>query len=223
MLRVLSRIGYAVTVCVGVCGEAALPASAPLQSAYAAVSEVDTADDSVTSREMLVMEVVSGRPVVTISNGRGSSSFITEVSADGQIAAPRPDGGIVCYNMAEAVMSAYAADAKKPLLLDVAFLGRVVPVQLSLQATNASDGAAAVVGEGRSAGLISDGTNSMPGGIIVNAKVTEQNGVLRDAYFSETSLIGSPARALDRNVCSLAKLTPQPITPATPAQAPVGT
>jgi hypothetical protein len=221
MLRGLSRIGYAIAVCVGVCGEAALPAPTPAERAYAAVSEVDTADDSVTSREMLVMDVVSGRPVVTISNGRGRSSFITEVSADGQIAAPHPDGGIVCYNMAEAVMSAYAGDAKKPLLLEVAFLGRVVPVQMSLQATNASDGAAAVVAEGRSAGLISDGTNSVPGGIVVDAKVTEQNGVLHDAYFSETSLIGSPAHALDRNVCSLSMLTPQPSAPA--AQAPVGT
>jgi hypothetical protein len=184
---------------------------------YAEVSEMDTPSDTTTTRETLALRVVAGKQILTISNGSGDASFAMSSSADGELtggvpdgepAGGVPDGALVCYNMAAAVLSSYARDPSAPVALKVAFLGHVIPVEVSFRQEARPNGVEALYGDGQSSGVISDGSSSVPGGLIVSAAVAREQGELREAYFSETSLAGSPPQPLARTTCRLVQMVP---------------
>jgi len=179
--------------------------------AYAVTSQTDTAGQTVTTRELLAIGSQSGKSFVRISNGVATASLAADVASDGEIATADADAdaGLICYNMATAVVAAHDKDPKAVVPLYIRFLDKVVAIPLTVSSQDA-DGTSTLAFEGGNTGEISNGESSIPSGLLVRGKIEEARGRIQTAVFDEATIAGSPAERVSGTSCSLTEV-PQSI------------
>jgi hypothetical protein len=194
---------------------AALLASAPAVAdgdgshVFAVTSETDTAGQTVTTRELVAIGSQAGKPFVRISNGVATASFAADVTADGEIANDSADAGLICYNMATAVVAAHDKDPNVPVPLYIRFLDKVVAIPLTVKVQDA-DGTSTLTFHGQDTGQISNGKTAIASGLLIRGKIEETRGAIATAVFDEATVAGSPAERISGTSCSLTEV-PQSI------------
>jgi hypothetical protein len=176
---------------------------------FAVTSQTDTAGQTVTTRELVAIGSQAGKPFVRISNGIGTASFAADVTSDGEIANDGADAGLVCYNMATAIVAAHEKDPSAAVPLYLRFLDKVVAIPLTVKAQD-TDGASTLSFEGRDTGEISNGKTAIASGLLVRGKIEETRGAIETAAFDEATVAGSPAERISGTSCSLTEV-PQSI------------
>lgn len=176
---------------------------------YAVTSQTDTAGQTVTTREFFAIGSQAGKSFVRISNGVSTASFAADVAADGEIATDTADAGLICYNMATAVVAAHDKDPKAAVPLYIRFLDKVVDIPLTVSAQDA-DGTSTLTFLGQDSGQISNGQTAIPSGLLVRGKIEESHGAIATAVFDEATVAGSPAERVSGTSCSLTEV-PQSI------------
>jgi hypothetical protein len=176
---------------------------------FAVTSQSDTAGQTVTTRELLTIGSQAGKPFVRISNGVATASFAADVTSDGEIANDSADAGLICYNMATAVVAAHDKEPKAPVPLYIRFLDKVVEIPLTVTAQDA-DGVSTLAFQGQDTGQISDGKTAIPSGLLIRGKIEETHGVIATAVFDEATVAGSPPERVSGTSCSLTEV-PQSI------------
>ncbi len=169
---------------------------------FATLSQVDTAGQTVTTRELLAIGSQAGKPFVRISNGVATASFAADVSSDGEIANDSADPGLICYDMATAVVAAHRKDPAATVPLYVRFLDKIVAIPLTVNAQD-TDGTSVLSFEGRDSGEISNGQTALASGLLVRGKIVQTRGAIEMAAFDESSVAGSPAERIGGTSCSL--------------------
>jgi len=169
---------------------------------FAAQSQTDTAGQIVTTRELLAIGSRAGKPFVRISNGVATASFAADVSSDGEIANDNADPGLICYDMATAVVAAHSKDPTATVPLYVRFLDKVVAIPLTVNAQD-TDGTSVLSFEGRDSGVISNGQTALASGLLVRGRIEQTHGAIDMAVFDESSIAGSPAVRIGGTSCSL--------------------
>jgi len=172
---------------------------------FAAQSQADTAGQTVTTRELLAIGSQAGKPFVRISNGVATASFAANVSSDGEIANDNADPGLICYDMARAVVAAYSKDPMATVPLYVRFLDKIVAIPLTVNAQD-TDGTSVLSFEGRDSGEISNGQTAIASGLLVRGKIEQTHGAIETAVFDESSVAGSPAVRIGGTSCSLTEV-----------------
>jgi hypothetical protein len=178
--------------------------------AYAVTSQSDAAGQTITNRELLTIGSQSGKPLVRVSNGIETASFVASFTSDGEIANDTADPGVICYNMATSLVAAYDKDPKAPVPLYFRFLDKVVAIPLHVQAENGEDGTSTLSFDGHDTGTISNGQTDIPSGLLVRGKIAETRGAIDSAVFDEATVAGSPAQRISGTNCSLTEV-PQSI------------
>jgi hypothetical protein len=176
---------------------------------FAVTFQEDTAAQTVTTREFLALGSRAGKPFVRISNGAASASFAADVGSDGEIANDRADTGLICYNMATAVVAAHDKNPTATVPLYVRFLDKLVAIPLTVNSQD-TDGASTLSFEGHDAGEISNGQTAIASGLLVRGKIEEAHGAIQTAVFDEATVAGSPAERISGINCSLTEV-PQSI------------
>jgi hypothetical protein len=195
---------------------AALAAQSPASAddggtrAYAVTSQSDAAGQTVTNRELLTIASQAGKPLVRVSNGIATASFVASFTSDGEIANDTADPGVICYNMATSLVAAYDKDPKAPVPLHFRFLDKVVAIPLHVKAEDGEDGTSTLSFEGHDSGTISNGQTDIPSGLLVRGKIAETRGAIDSAVFDEATVAGSPAQRISGTNCSLTEV-PQSI------------
>jgi hypothetical protein len=169
---------------------------------FAVLSQSDTAGQTVTTRELLAIGSQAGKPFVRISNGVATASFAADVSSDGEIANASADPGLICYDMATAIVAAHDKDPKATVPLYIRFLDKIVAIPLKVDAQD-TDGTSVLSFEGRDTGEISNGTTAIASGLLVRGKIEQTRGAIEEAVFDESSVAGSPAERIGGTSCSL--------------------
>ena len=176
---------------------------------FAVTSQSDTAGHTVTTRELLSIGSQEGKPFVRISNGVAIASFAADVGSDGEIANASADPGLICYDMATAIVAAHNKDPEATVPLYIHFLDKIVAIPLAVNAQN-TDGTNVLSFQGQDSGKISNGTTAIASGLLVRGKIEQTRGAIEAAVFDESSLAGSPAERIGGTSCSLTQV-PQSI------------
>jgi hypothetical protein len=193
----------------GAAGRATIAQSTPDSINYDVVSEHDSASESSATRETLNLSTVNGKPTITILNDRGTQTFASETSADGQIeTTATADSSVSCYNMAQSMLTAYGQNPSKPFVLQVFLVGKTIGIPLDLSSKHAADGSYVITASGGAEGTFDSAQASAPGGLMIAAKLVEQDGVIREAAFSELTLMGATPQPVDRTQCAIERVSP---------------
>jgi hypothetical protein len=197
----------------GAAGRATIAQTTPDSINYDVVSEHDSATESLATRETLNLTTVDGKPTITILNDRGAQTFASETSADGQIkTTAAADSSVSCYNMAQSMLTAYAQNPSKPFVLQVFFVGKTIGIPLDLAGKRAADGSSVITASGGAEGTFDSAQASVPGGLMIAAKLVERDGVINEASFSELTLIGAKPQPVDRTQCAIERVAPHAAT-----------
>jgi hypothetical protein len=176
---------------------------------FAVTSQTDTAGQTVTTRELLAIGSQAGKPFVRISNGVATASFAAHVTSDGEIANDNADAGVICYNMATAVVAAHDKDPNAAVPLYIRFLDKIVEIPLTVN-DQVADGTDTLAFQGQDTGQISNGKTAIASGLLIRGKIEETRGAIATAVFDEATVAGSPAERVSGTSCSLTEV-PQSI------------
>jgi hypothetical protein len=175
---------------------------------YAVTSQEDNGGHGVALHEILAIGSDGGKSFVRISNGDATASFTANVESDGEISSATPDPGLICYNMAAAVVGAYAKNPKADVPLYMRFLDQIVTVPLTMKTEATANGANLLTFQGRNVGMLSNGDSAVPSGLFVQGNIVEADGTIESATFDEATLAGVPAQRMSGTNCTLSAAAP---------------
>jgi hypothetical protein len=199
----------------------ALPALGDETSrSYVARSEVETAAGVARASATLSVSSKNATSFVNVASANGALvSLPTQFAADGEIMANSLDPSVTCYNMAMAALYQARTPAEQAAIF-VRFGDDTIGVPVSFKETRESDGAIALTGSGiKTMTLSNSEAQTIPAGMLVDARIVVERGELSDVVFDEATVVGSPAKPVSRLTCSLTRGAQPPSAP--PPAAPV--
>ena len=104
-----------------------------------------------------------------------------------------------------------------PAAVFVRFGDDTISVPMTFREARTSGGDATLTGSGRrTMALTNAGAETIPAGMLVDARIVVSHGALSGVVFDEATVAGSPARPVSRMTCSLASDgTQPPVIPVT--------
>jgi hypothetical protein len=197
------------TFCAGalLAASAIEPAYADETRAYSAVSEVDTANGVVATRNVLVLRTGVGGTTMSVVTGNAPPEPVSVAFAsDGEIVGQPVDPSETCYNMAAVVQHAATGRKIAPAMLYFAVADRPIPIRMDLRANRVDDGALDVGAMGRTNLSIQSNDGVVSSDLVVTATVRSSHGEVQSATFVEVTSVGFPAQPLSRTTCTITSI-----------------
>ncbi len=194
---------------------AASPTYAQAQSREQAANYVVTTFGASDAGNAVVREGLSivrtGKSVrLQLAGADGSVlSVPAQTTAQGMLAVQTQDGAVTCYNMAVDALNALRQPARNSASVSVRFGGSVVPISLRVSASQTRGRIHSTVLRGASAGLFSAGADAVNAGVLVDAAVQDDGGILSAAAFDEVHYLRAPSNVVARSTCVIQRVVPQ--------------
>ena len=186
----------------------AAPAHADDEDArsYVARYELETAAGIVRASETLGVRREHATSFVSVASQNGALvSLPTEFAADGEIIANSFDPSVTCYNMAAAALYSSDSAPSQPAAVYVRLGDATIAVPVTFAQTQRSGDERTLAGSGARSLEFASTSERVTAAISIDARIAVRAGALSDVTFDEVTFVGTPAKAVSRMTCSLAR------------------